>query len=263
MSSTALSPVSRNTLTPVKQTASAPPQESPGNWRHPRLTEITRRQSKTVFSEKEVKQIIYNAAALVALFLVRTGVRPHWPAQLLSTEMKLYGGWIYLALTIVPLLNIGRALLPLVRPKDDLSDIPLTPAQRKLLGLPPSSKLATPGSAYSTPPRYSRTPSLAGSPASVRSYASSPTPNMASPSPITNSPVAASPLLQKAVGGARRSSFGSPGPLGASTATSLFSDGPSTPTPAAGKRSSVSLNNKWLYEKGRRSSGNSWLHQGL
>jgi len=180
--------------------------------------------------------------------------------------MKLYGGWIYLTLTIIPLFNIGRALLPLFRPRDDIADIPLTPAQRKLLGLPPSSRPATPGSAYSTPPRYSRTPSLAGSPVSLKSYASSPTPNLASPGSITNSPVAASPLLQKAVGvamgGARKSSFGSPGPLGASTATSLFGDGPATPTPA-GKRSSVSLNNKWLYEKGRRSSGNSWLHQGI
>ncbi|KAK4453282.1 nuclear pore complex component-domain-containing protein [Podospora aff. communis PSN243] len=262
MSST-LSPVSRTTLTPVKQTAVTPVKESPGNWRHPKLAEITRRQSKTVFSEKEVKQIVYNVLALAVLFLVRTTVRPHWPAKLLSTEMKQYGGWIYIALTIIPLFNIGRALLPLVRPKDDLSDIPLTPAQRKLLGLPPSSKPATPGSAYSTPPRYSRTPSIAGSPASARSYASSPTPNLTSPSPLPNSPSAASPLLQKAVNGARRSSFGSPGLLGASTATSLFGDGPATPTPAAGKRSSVSLNNKWLYEKGRRSSGNSWLHQGL
>jgi nucleoporin POM34 len=25
----------------------------------------------------------------------------------------------------------------------------------------------------------------------------------------------------------------------------------------------VSLNNKWLYEKGRRNSGNGWLHQNL
>jgi nucleoporin POM34 len=81
MSST-LSSVSRTTLTPVKQTAATPVKESPGNWRHPQLAEITRRQSKTVFSEKEVKQIVYNVSALAVLFLVRTGVRPYWPAQL-------------------------------------------------------------------------------------------------------------------------------------------------------------------------------------
>lgn len=161
---------------------------------------------------------------------------------------------------LVPIFNISRALLPLVRQPDDLSDIPLTPAQRKLLGLPPSSKPETPNSAYSTPPRYSRTPSLAGSPASIRSYASSPTAAIGSPVSVSNSPAAASPLLHKVVGGVRRSSFGASGQFGAST-TSLL-DGPSTPSPATGKRSSVSLNNKWLYEKGRRSSGNVRL-QGL
>ncbi len=173
----------------------------------------------------------------------------------------------------MPLINIAFALLPLVRPQDDLSDIPLTPAQRKLLGLPPSSRPATPNSAYSTPPRYSRTPSLAGSPASIKSYASSPLSAVASPasgqysSPRFGtspsklnapqySPSTVSPLLHKAVGGGVG--------LGASTASSVFGDGgPATPTPTAGKRSSVSLNNKWLYEKGRRNSGNGWLHQNL
>jgi nucleoporin POM34 len=43
----------------------------------------------------------------------------------------------------------------------------------------------------------------------------------------------------------------------------VFGEGPPTPTPATGKRSSVSLNSKWLYEKGRRNSGSSWLHQNL
>ena len=168
-------------------------------------------------------------------------------------------------MALLPLFNIGRAVLPLFRSEDDLADIPLTPAQRQLLGLPPSSRPATPGSAYSTPPRYTRTPSQVGSPASLRSFSNSPTPNLGSPVPMNNSPMAKSPLFQKAtggpMGGARRSSFGSPSSLGASTATSLFGgEGPATPTPTAGKRSSVSLNNKWLYEKGRRSSGNAWMN---
>lgn len=187
--------------------------------------------------------------------------------------MQRHSGWIYATLVLVPLINIAFALLPLVRPQDDLSDIPLTPAQRKLLGLPPSSRPATPNSAYSTPPRYSRTPSLAGSPASIKSYASSPLSAVASPasgqysSPRFGtspsklnapqySPSTVSPLLHKAVGGGVG--------LGASTGSSVFGDGgPATPTPTAGKRSSVSLNNKWLYEKGRRNSGNGWLHQNL
>ncbi|KAL2133643.1 hypothetical protein VTI74DRAFT_1999 [Chaetomium olivicolor] len=268
--------------TPVKQ-ISMPSvvQESPGNWKHPRLAEITRRQNKNIFSEKNIRQIVYNVGALVALGMARHVLAPVVPAGVIPKEMRQYSGWVYATLILVPLVNIVFALLPLVRPQDDLSDIPLTPAQRKLLGLPPSSRPATPNSVYSTPPRYSRTPSLAGSPASIKSYASSPLSNLASPgsgqysSPkLGTSPSklnagqyspSVSPLLQRAVGGGMngaRASFGSPSPLNASTASSVFSEGPGTPTPG-GKRSSVSLNNKWLYEKGRRSSGNNWLHQNL
>ncbi|AEO56439.1 hypothetical protein MYCTH_2301399 [Thermothelomyces thermophilus ATCC 42464] len=275
MSSSALAQVQ---YTPVKQPTTPAATESPGNWKHPRLAEITRRQSRNVFTEKNVRQVVYNVVALVALGVLRQGVLPFVPAWAISPVLKQYSSWITATLVIIPLINIALALLPLYRPRDDLSDIPLTPAQRRLLGLPPSSKPPTPNSVYSTPPRYSRTPSLAGSPASVKSYTSSPVSNIASPgsgqqytSPRFStspsklnvpqySPSSASPLLHKAVGGGRRSSFGSTSPLNASTASSVFSDGPATPTPATGKRSTVGLNNKWLYEKGRRSSGNSWLH---
>lgn len=160
---------------------------------------------------------------------------------------------------------MGMALMPFFRPKDDMCDIPLTPGQRRLLGLPPSSASPTPGSVYSTPPRYSRTPSISGSVGSNKSYNSSPLSGKASPAPnaSTFSPIA-SPLLQKAMtgGGRRRSSLGSlgsPSPLGASSAGSLFPEAPSTPSPTSGKRSSIGLNNKWLYDKGRRSSGNNWM----
>ncbi|KAL2197619.1 nuclear pore complex component-domain-containing protein [Corynascus similis CBS 632.67] len=275
MSSSALAQVQS---TPAKQTTPAGAAESPGNWKHPRLTEITRRQSKNVFSEKNIRQVVYNAIALLGVGVLRQGVLPFVPAWAISPVLKQYSNWITATLILIPLVNIAMALLPLFRPRDDLSDIPLTPAQRRLLGLPPSSRAATPNSVYSTPPRYSRTPSLAGSPASIKSYASSPLSNVASPgsgqqyssarfstSPSKlnvpqYSPSAGSPLLHKAVGGGRRSSFGSISPLNASTASSVFGDGPATPTPATGKRSTVGLNNKWLYEKGRRNSGNNWLH---
>lgn len=185
-----------------------------------------------------------------------------------SKSTKGYLCWAYYTLQLIPLINIGIAVLPLFRKTDDLSDIPLTPAQRKLLGLAPSSAPATPGSVYSTPPRYSRTPSMAGSAGSKASYSSSPLSNAGSPASggrLGGSPYSpvASPLLQKAVtggvNGARRSSFGSPSALGASTMSSLFPEAPGTPSPTSGKRTSVGLNNKWLYEKGRRTSGNTWL----
>ena len=59
------------TTTPVRA-ASATPNitDSPGNWRHPRMDEITRRRAAAVFSEANLKTFIYNAVALVAVFLV-------------------------------------------------------------------------------------------------------------------------------------------------------------------------------------------------
>ena len=156
--------------------------------------------------------------------------------------------------------------MPLVRREDDLSDIPLTPAQRKLLGLPPSATAPTPDATYSTPPRYSRTPSIAGSIGSRGSYASSPLSGRGSPalqgagSGSPYSPMG-SPLYNKGLEvsqNGRRSSIGSPSPFSASTSTNLFSD-PGSPSPG-GKRTSVGLNSKWLYERGRRSSGSAWMH---
>ncbi|KAK4237987.1 nuclear pore complex component-domain-containing protein [Achaetomium macrosporum] len=295
MSSSAVS-VAQAQSTPVKQlaTPSSAVQDSPGNWKHPRLAEITRRRNLSTFSEKHIRQIVYNSVALFGILLLREMIPYLVPWLWFFPQLRHYTNWIYwiyAALIVVSLINIAFALLPLVRTQDDLSDIPLTPAQRKLLGLPPSSKPATPNSVYSTPPKYSRTPSMAGSPASIKSYTSSALSNLASPgsgqyssprlgtspsklNPSPYSPSTVSPLLHKAVGGGinggRTVSFGSPGSLGASTTSSLFGastsssvfgDGPPTPTPATGKRSSVSLNNKWLYEKGRRSSGSGWLHQ--
>lgn len=152
-----------------------------------------------------------------------------------------------------------------MRSKDDISDIPLTPGQRKLLGLPPSSVPPTPDAKYSTPPRYARTPtSLNGSPASKGSYSNSPIAEKGSPlGSISGSPFSpgASPLLQKAMGGSglngsRRHSYGSPSLLGPGGSRMNVFDTPGTPSPA-GKGASVGLNNKWLYDKERRNSGSS------
>lgn len=179
------------------------------------------------------------------------------------SSIRFYLGWTWFLFQLIPLFNIGLACLPLVRSEDDLTDIPLTPAQRKLLGLPPSSAAATPDAKFSTPPRYSRTPSIAGSVGSRGSYPSSPLSGRGSPVvPGSSGSPLGSPLFQKnvgAFGNGRRSSFGSGTPFGASTSTNLFSDSGS-PSPSGGKRTSVGLNNKWLYEKSRRSSGSAWVH---
>ncbi|CCC12455.1 hypothetical protein SMACR_06536 [Sordaria macrospora] len=285
--------VTRNVLTPVKQTApAATVKASPGNWRHPRLAEITKRRSRTVFGERNVRQIAYNSLALFVIEGLRTVFHPYSRVDFLTLSSKSSSSWIYAAVLLVPLFNIVVALLPLFRPADDLSDIPLTPSQRKLLGLPSITKATPGGPSISTPPKYSRTPSMAGMPASMKTGGSAAlsAANNGSPGRTLNaqpySPSPVSPLFQKAMQGNRQSAVNVPSPLGASTAgnnpflssisssafgsstgSSVFGgEGPATPTPASGKRSNVSsvaLTNKWLFEKGRRSPSSSVMQQSL
>ncbi|KAI0169607.1 NPCC-domain-containing protein [Hypoxylon sp. FL1284] len=278
-----LSMAQTSVSTPKRQAVATPVTDSPGTWRHPRMQEIIRRQEAATFTDQNLRRIAVNVAVLLAVVLVHGLLARVLPSRRAFPYLVwYYSRYAYWAVLAVPLFNIGANLLPLVRTKDDLSDIPLTPSQRKLLGLPPSSAPPTPGSVYSTPPRFSRTPSISGSAGSKRSFSSSPR------SPFSNqgSPVGgsgggngptnlgglglqSSPLLQKAMNGARRSSLGSPSPMGASmgasTGTSFFGGVPDSPspTPPAAKRSTLGLNNKWLYERGRdrrSSSGNAWLY---
>jgi len=173
-----------------------------------------------------------------------------------------YSTYFFTVVRIVLIFNILVALRPLVHRKDDLSDIPLTPAQRRLLGLPPSNTPPTPGSQYVTPPRYPRsTTPQSGSPSN--NYTPSPLSGKGSPAQGTSreSPFSpnASPLLSKAIGGGlagiKRPSYGSPSPLGTGASKGNWLESPSTPSPSTGKGPSVTLNNKWLWEKGRRRSG--------
>ncbi|KAH9904678.1 nuclear pore complex component-domain-containing protein [Xylariomycetidae sp. FL2044] len=251
--------------TPTKASAK-PVVDSPGTWRHPRLQEITRRQEASTFTEKNARRIIICLVAIFGLVFAHNVLTDRLPSRRNFPHQLYYAvRWLYLALLAVPSFTILLNLLPVIKPKDDLSDIPLTPAQRRLLGLPPASGPPTPGSVYSTPPRYSRTPSISGSAGSRRSISSSPLSNHASPANGSGngnlggggfgSP--SSPLLQKAMSGARRSSLGSmgsPSPFGVSTGASFLNGGgqeSTSPSPAAGKKSTVGINNKWLYEKGK------------
>lgn len=164
---------------------------------------------------------------------------------------------LVLSISLVLIYNISIALLPLVRPKDDLLDISLTPTQRALLGLDPNNTPPpTPGTQYVTPPRYARSPTPRNvSPAGSR-YG---TPLSRKGSPRNETP-SSSPLWQKDRGynrgdTMRRYSSGTPSPLGPGLAGERnLGASPGTPSPSVGRGTSVGLNSKWLYERGRSSS---------
>ena len=180
-----------NQLTPSRPTqtlqysASAPttpkaikttPAPSPGSFKHPRLKEIISRQNRTTFDERNIRSATLNAAVLLlsvifghdlyrsltSLLTFFSLVTPSTSTSITSTAVLLLR-ILFLSNTILSL----RPIIPYISQKDTIIDIPLTPSQRALLGLPPStSKPATPlsttsspnagTSGYITPPRYQR-----------------------------------------------------------------------------------------------------------
>ena len=149
-----------------------------------------------------------------------------------------------------------------MRPPDNLTDIPLTPTQRALLGLDPNATPPiTPGTTYITPPRsqLSSTPpsgSPRGSPVSDSSSMMYRQGTGGSTGRLTDrgdSPMA-SPLWGKKGNVRKRASFGTPGerkgsPLGISGSGNPLAIGAGGGSPAHGM-----LNNKWLFERGKRGS---------
>lgn len=268
--------------TPVSKSKNAAPVTPvTGTWRHPQFDEIARRQNATTFSDRNLKQVLYNVGGVVLLWVVarflwnKYGISVNPRAALTDwlnsfpsffeegMAFDPYATYTYHGLQLLFTYNTIVAFLPIFRKKDDLGDIPLTPGQRKLLGLAPTSRPPTPGSQYATPPRYSKAPTpLSGSPGSRGSYSPLSGSGSAAGSPFSPG---ASPLLQKTkagggLNGARRSSYGSPSPLGPGASRAALPETPGTPSPLAGKGASVGLNNRWLYEKGRRNSGSARLY---
>lgn len=172
-------------------------------------------------------------------------------------------------ISFMAICNIAVACYPLMMKKDNLTDIDLTPSQRALLGLDPNATPpATPATQYITPPRFPRssTPrndspgSWSGSNAdsSLSPQGSPSLGRQGSESPFSPAPL---PMWQKAIGGSRNTgrshSYGSLSPLGFGRSGKEVSvlGVPSTPSPSTGRGSSVALNNRWLYERGRVSPG--------
>lgn len=79
--------------------------------------------------------------------------------------------WGARLLFVVNIISSLRQAIPLLAREDNMDDIPLTPSQRHLLGLRPSTKTTPAGSplapstGYVTPPRYHRRLSGSASPA--------------------------------------------------------------------------------------------------
>lgn len=270
--------------TPVAQSTPSTPQ--PGKWTHPRMDEIVRRQNASTFSERNLTKVVYNVVGIGATWTSGNLLWKQYVQDLKSSNSLLivsslpnlfhrgkafqpWADYTYHLLLCVFVFNILMACRPLLRKPDNVSDIPLTPAQRKLLGLPPSSAPPTPGSQYATPPKYPRSSTpLSGSGGNRGDFSNSPLSNKGSPlsGSINGSPFspAASPLLQKAMGGAlngnRRHSYGSPSPLGPGVSRMNVPETPGTPSPSAAKGVNVGLNSRWLFEKGRRNSGQARLY---
>ena len=55
--------------TPVTQSSLAPTTPQTGTWKHPRFDEIARRQNASTFSDRNIKEVLYNGGGLVALWL--------------------------------------------------------------------------------------------------------------------------------------------------------------------------------------------------
>ncbi|KAI6249117.1 Nucleoporin [Erysiphe necator] len=235
--------------TPVNRIISSSPPA--GTWQHPRLDEIVSRQNACSFDKRNIKSIIYNTGVVFAIIFAARQVTKVFPFLLHdSTSLKQYIRFLYYFIQAILVYNIIIAFLPLFRQTDDLADIPLTPAQRKLLGLSPLSAAHTPGSKFNTPPRYARTSTpLSGSPIGLLS----PGKENASFGNFTGSPLS---VLEKFGGINTRSSFG---PKSLSPNFKGIYETPGTPTPCLSKEG-VTVSSKWLYEKGRRSSVNSRIY---
>ncbi|KAL1304143.1 hypothetical protein AAFC00_000570 [Neodothiora populina] len=267
---------SSTTSAPLTMSKSSTPQ--PGTWSHPSLDEIARRQNAAVFNGDNVNRIMINAGLLVASIYLPAFVESYITtaiSTLLASfyPITLYAAW---AVRLLFTFNIASACRPLFSAKDEVEDIPLTPSQRALLGLKPSSAPLTPGQQYITPPRYARSSTprssanaqrlASGSPLSARAASPSSFENVSTMSqskgPVGSPYSSSSPLMQKAIGGAsaaRRLSYGGSSPLDLSGSGSGNSLPSMSTTGLASGKASVGLNSKWLYERGRGSPGGTGL----
>jgi len=149
-----------------------------------------------------------------------------------------YGNYVLWALRTLFVYNICDVLLKLVHTADDCSDVPLTPDQRKLLGLCPDTPRSTSAlqpEKFFTPPRYTKS--------TTTSRSASPLPGNSSP---TMQRKAA--LNNQGIGMSGLAMDTPPSPL-SSPLRGAGKPGWASRSPSNGGVSSVIPGNRWAYEK--------------
>ncbi|USW51739.1 Putative nuclear pore complex component [Septoria linicola] len=261
-------------------------QQQHGQWTHPRMDEVIRRRDATSFDKSNVTTILLSSIVLLVSLSTPHILHGALPASWLVAVYP-YPRYAVWTIQAVMALNIAVATLPLWRKPDACEDVPLTPQQRKLLGLPPMTRPATPAEKqqHVTPPRFSRsntpnsrTSSLnatrGASPLSGRGTpidaSGSFRPSHSASHSQWGSPAQGNQLRRTesgnsllgpetscGSGGERRrlsyTAFTNSSPLDISSFESLGR----VETPTKEKKASVGLNNKWLYERGRGSPSGS------
>ncbi|EDN91786.1 hypothetical protein SS1G_07647 [Sclerotinia sclerotiorum 1980 UF-70] len=150
-----------------------------GTWKHPKFDEIARRQNAATFTDQNMRRLLWNGAGFIVIWYLGRTLWGTFPGYFFGEGLfPTIASWSFRVMEFCLIFNIVVALRPFYAKRDDMEDIPLTPAQRKLLGLKPSSRPATPGSEYVTPPRYRRTSTpLSSSPANRRGSPASGSPS--------------------------------------------------------------------------------------
>ncbi|KAK9460353.1 nuclear pore complex component-domain-containing protein [Lipomyces oligophaga] len=129
-----------------------------GQWRHPAFDQVNSRLSKKEFTQSTSRKMVLNAVAWAFLSIIsRLVSKWSWMLDLASENLKFtkHMKLVAIALQLLFLYNIADGMIRLIRPKDNLQDVPLTPNQRKLMGLDDSVKTLSPSSPI-TPPRYTK-----------------------------------------------------------------------------------------------------------
>ena len=174
----------------VTRTPLAP---SPGRFQHPRVAEILKRRSRNDFNLNSIYAVFTNAFALAFTFwgigffqqlsvdgtvsknqLTMDSLEriDSWSGVQIATYINpTHPIWAIRAILVTNIVLACQPILPYFNKPDTIEDIPLTPSQRALLGLPRSQSntpVGTAGTAkYITPPRYRRSsPSYTGTPQS-------------------------------------------------------------------------------------------------